>query len=291
MAPRHQAPRGTRDLLPGEIERWQRVEELARGVVERYGYREIRTPIFEDYELFARTSGESSDVVQKEMYRFQDLGERDLALRPEGTAGVCRAYLEHGMAGHGRIHRLWYMGPMFRYGRPQKGRFRQFWQIGAEVIGTEAPGADVEIIALFVDLFATWGMPDLTVAVNSVGTPESRRTYGRLLVDWLGPVRDKLSPDSQRRLETNPLRVLDTKDPDEQALLQSEGWLASGAMPRMIDVLDDDSRGARGSHAARDPARDRSRTGARARLLHANRVRSSRSLARRPERARRRRPL
>ncbi len=242
MAPRHQAPRGTRDLLPGEIERWQRVEELARGVVERYGYREIRTPIFEDYELFARTSGESSDVVQKEMYRFQDLGERDLALRPEGTAGVCRAYLEHGMAGHGRIHRLWYMGPMFRYGRPQKGRFRQFWQIGAEVIGTEAPGADVEIIALFVDLFATWGMPDLTVAVNSVGTPESRRTYGRLLVDWLGPVRDKLSPDSQRRLETNPLRVLDTKDPDEQALLQSEGWLASGAMPRMIDVLDDDSR-------------------------------------------------
>src|SRR5258705_632452 len=242
MAPRHQAPRGTRDLLPGEIERWQRVEELARGVVERYGYREIRTPIFEDYELFARTSGESSDVVQKEMYRVQDLGERGLALRPEGAAGVCRAYLEHGMAGHGRSHRLWYMGPMFRYGRPQKGRFRQFWQIGAEVIGTEAPGADVEIIALFVDLFATWGMPDLTVAVNSVGTPESRRTYGRLLVDWLGPVRDKLSPDSQRRLETNPLRVLDTKDPDEQALLQSEGWLASGAMPRMIDVLDDDSR-------------------------------------------------
>jgi histidyl-tRNA synthetase len=242
MAPRHQAPRGTRDLLPGEIERWQRIEELARGVVERYGYREIRTPIFEDYELFARTSGESSDVVQKEMYRFQDLGERDLALRPEGTAGVCRAYLEHGMAGHGRIHRLWYMGPMFRYGRPQKGRFRQFWQIGAEVIGTEAPGADVEIIALFVDLFAAWGMPDLTVAVNSVGTPESRRTYGQALIDWLGPVRDKLSADSQRRLETNPLRVLDTKDPDDQALLQSEGWLASGEMPRMIDVLDDDSR-------------------------------------------------
>ena len=242
MAPKHQAPRGTRDLLPGEIERWQRAEDLARGVAGRYGYREIRTPIFEDYELFARTSGESSDVVQKEMYRFQDLGERDLALRPEGTAGVCRAYLEHGMAGHGRIHRLWYMGPMFRYGRPQKGRYRQFWQIGAEVIGTEAPGADVEIIALFVDLFAAWGMPGLTVAVNSVGTPESRRTYGNALVEWLGPVRDKLSADSQRRLETNPLRVLDTKDPEEQALLRSEGWLASGPMPRMIDVLDADSR-------------------------------------------------
>lgn len=242
MAPRHQAPRGTRDLLPGEIERWQRAEELARGVVERYGYREIRTPIFEDYELFARTSGESSDVVQKEMYRFQDLGERDLALRPEGTAGVCRAYLEHGLSGQGRIHRLWYMGPMFRYGRPQKGRYRQFWQIGAEVIGTEAPGADVEIIALFVDLFAAWGMTDLTVAVNSVGTPESRRAYGQALIEWLGPVRDKFSADSQRRFETNPLRVLDTKNPDELAMLRGEGWSPNGAIPRMIDVLDDASR-------------------------------------------------
>ena len=120
MAPRHQAPRGTRDLLPDEIGRWQWAEARAREVLARYGYREIRTPMFEDYELFARTSGESSDVVQKEMYRFRDLGDRDLALRPEGTAGVCRAYLEHGLAARGRIHRLWYMGPMFRYGRPQK---------------------------------------------------------------------------------------------------------------------------------------------------------------------------
>ena len=243
MAPRHQAPRGTRDLLPGEIERWQWVEARARGVLERYGYHEIRTPEFEEYELFARTSGESSDVVQKEMYRFQDLGDRDLALRPEGTAGVCRAYLEHGLGGRARIHRLWYLGPMFRYGRPQKGRYRQFWQIGAEVIGTPAPGADVEVIALFVDLFAAWGMPNLTVAVNSVGTPATREAYGRRLLAWLAPVRDRLSADSRRRLETNPLRVLDTKDPGEQALLRGEGWPADpGPLPRMLDALDDESR-------------------------------------------------
>jgi histidyl-tRNA synthetase len=243
MAVKHQAPRGTRDLLPDELSRWQWAEARARGVLERYGYGEIRTPIFEDYELFARTSGESSDVVQKEMYRFRDLGERDLALRPEGTAGVARAYLEQGLGGRTRIHRLWYMGAMFRYGRPQKGRFRQFWQIGAEVIGTPAPGADIEIIALFVDIFAAWGLTDLTVAVNSVGTPETRRHYGERLHAWLAPVRDRLSPDSQRRLDTNPMRILDTKDPGEQALLRGEGWPSDpGALPRMIDVLDDASR-------------------------------------------------
>src|SRR5262245_4199551 len=175
MALKHQAPRGTRDLLPEELSRWQWVEDRAREVLERYRYREIRTPMFEEFELFARTSGESSDVVQKEMYRFKDLGDRDLALRPENTAGACRAYLEHGLSGQGRVHRLWYLGPMFRYGRPQKGRYRQFSQIGAEIIGTPSPGADVEMIALFVDLFEAWGFRDLSVAVNSVGTPESRR--------------------------------------------------------------------------------------------------------------------
>jgi len=240
MAPRHQAPRGTRDLLPGETARWQWAEARAREVLERYGYREIRTPIFEDYELFARTSGESSDVVQKEMYRFTDLGERDLALRPEGTASVARAYLQHSLSGEGRIHRLWYMGPMFRYGRPQKGRYRQFYQIGAEVIGTASAGADVEMIALFVDLFEAWGFKDLTVAVNSVGTPETRRAYGDALRAWLAPVRERLSADSQQRLVSNPLRVLDTKDPDDLALFS--GPAASvGAMPHMLDSLDPDS--------------------------------------------------
>jgi len=238
MGLKYQAPRGTRDLLPGEIERWQWAEARARGVLERYGYREIRTPLFEEYELFARTSGESSDVVQKEMYRFQDLGGRDLALRPEGTAGACRAYLQHQLAGRGRIHRLWYMGPMFRYGRPQKGRFRQFWQIGAEAIGTEAPGADIEMIALFVDVFEAWGFEGLTVALNSLGTPATRRTYGEMLRAWLEPVREKLTPDARARLETNPLRVLDTKDEDDQRVMRE----APGQMPRMLDALDDADR-------------------------------------------------
>jgi histidyl-tRNA synthetase len=241
MAPKHQAPRGTRDLLPDEIERWQWVEERAREVLARYCYREIRTPIFEDYELFARTSGESSDVVQKEMYRFQDLKGRDLALRPEGTASVARSYLEHAMSGKSKVVRLWYMGPMFRYGRPQKGRYRQFYQIGAEIIGTAHPSADIEMIALFVDLFEAWGFRDLTVAVNSLGTPESRRAYGEALRRWLEPVREKLGPDSRQRLESNPLRVLDTKDPDEIAMF-SGGQGGLGPMPRMLEVLDEESR-------------------------------------------------
>ena len=239
MAPKYQAPRGTRDLLPDELGRWQWAEARARDVLARYGYREIRTPIFEEYELFARTSGEASDVVQKEMYRFKDLGDRDLALRPENTAGVCRAYLEQGLGGRSRIHRLWYMGPMFRYGRPQKGRYRQFYQLGAEIIGTAAPGADVEMIALFVDLFEAWGFKDLVVAVNSVGTPESRRAYGEALRAWLQPAFARLSADSQRRLEVNPLRVLDSKDEGDLALLHG-GEL--GALPHMLDHLDAESR-------------------------------------------------
>ncbi len=241
MSARHQAPRGTRDLLPGETERWQWAEERARGVLERYGYREIRTPLFEEYELFARTSGESSDIVQKEMYRFKDLKGRDLALRPEGTAGVCRAYLEHALAGRGRIHRLWYMGPMFRYGRPQKGRNRQFWQVGAELIGTSSPAADVEMIALFVDVFEAWGFQGLSVALNSVGTPTSRRRYAETLRSWLAPVKDRLSEDSLRRLETNSLRVLDSKDPRDREVL--EGKVAGlPPMPRLFDALPDEER-------------------------------------------------
>ncbi|MEO5989580.1 MAG: histidine--tRNA ligase [Candidatus Eisenbacteria bacterium] len=236
MAPKHQAPRGTRDLLPEDTGRWQWAETLAREVFARYGYGEIRTPIFEEYELFARSSGESSDVVQKEMYRFTDLGERELALRPESTAGVVRAYLEHGLGGHARVHRLWYTGPMFRYGRPQKGRYRQFHQVGCELIGSPAPGADVEVITLFVDLFEAWGFRDLVVLVNSVGTTETRRAYGEALRALLAPHRERLCEDSQRRLDTNPLRVLDTKSESDLALL---GELAP--LPQMIDFLDPES--------------------------------------------------
>jgi histidyl-tRNA synthetase len=233
MAPKHQAPRGTRDLLPDETARWRWAEDRARGVLERYGYGEIRTPMFEDFELFARTSGESSDVVQKEMYRFQDLGERDLALRPEFTAGVMRAYLEHGLGGRARVHRLWSGGPVFRYGRPQKGRWRQFSQINCELIGSAAPGADVEVITLFVDLYQAWGFRDLTVLVNSVGQPASRRAYGEALRNWLAPVQERLGADSRQRLATNPLRVLDTKDEAERALFRE-----LGAMPRLLDAID-----------------------------------------------------
>jgi histidyl-tRNA synthetase len=237
MQPRFQAPRGTRDLLPDDLGRWQWAEERARGVLERYGYGEIRTPLFEDYELFARTSGESSEIVQKEMYRFRDLGDRDLALRPEFTAGVMRAYLEHGLGGRGRVHRLWSAGPVFRYGRPQKGRYRQFAQLNCELVGSAAPAADVEMISLFVDLYEAWGFRDLTVLVNSVGQPASRRVYGERLREWLAPVRERLSGDSQQRLATNPLRVLDTKDDGDLALFRERG-----ALPRLLDVLDDADR-------------------------------------------------
>ncbi|MFN8587652.1 MAG: histidine--tRNA ligase [Candidatus Eisenbacteria bacterium] len=237
MAPKHQAPRGTRDLLPADTTLWRWAEEAARGVLARYGFGELRTPIFEDYELFARTAGESSDVVQKEMYRFQDLGERELALRPEFTAGVMRAYLEHGLGGRSRVHRLWSTGPVFRYGRPQKGRYRQFHQLNCELVGSPAPGADVEMITLFVDLYEAWGFTDLTVLVNSVGQPASRRVYGDRLREWLAPVHDRLSADSQARLVTNPLRVLDTKDEGDHALFRE-----LGAMPRLLDVLDADDR-------------------------------------------------
>jgi histidyl-tRNA synthetase len=238
MSTRHQAPRGTRDLLPEETPRWHWAEERARGVLARYGYGELRTPVFEDLELFARTSGESSDVVQKEMYRFTDLGDRELALRPEFTAGVMRAFLEHGLGGRARVHRLWNMGPVFRYGRPQKGRYRQFSQVNCELIGSPSPGADVEIISLFVDLYEAWGFEGLRVKVNSVGQPASRREYGERLRVLLAPHWERLSEDSRRRLEQNPLRVLDTKDEGDLALL---GELA-GHLPHMLDVIDTDDR-------------------------------------------------
>ena len=238
MAPRHQAPRGTRDLLPDDAARWRIAESRAMAVLERYGYGEIRTPMFEDFELFARTSGESSDVVQKEMYRFTDLGDRELALRPEFTAGVMRAYLEHGLGGRARVHRLWSMGSVFRYGRPQKGRYRQFSQINCELIGSAAPGADVEMISLFVDLYEAWGFENLVVKVNSVGQPASRREYGDRLRVTLGPHFDELSEDSRRRLEQNPLRVLDSKDEKDLAVLAKLG----AKLPRMLDVLDAEDR-------------------------------------------------
>ena len=240
MSVKHQAPRGTRDLLPDETPLWRWAEARAMGVLERYGFGEIRTPVFEDYELFARTAGEASDVVQKEMYRFSDLGHRELALRPEFTAGVMRAWLEHGLGGRARVHRLWSAGPVFRYGRPQKGRYRQFSQINCELVGSPASGADVEMITLFVDLYEAWGFRDLTVLVNSVGQPASRRAYGERLREVFEPHRASLSEDSQQRLVTNPMRVLDTKDEKDLAILAA--LRAEGRLPRLLDTVDEADR-------------------------------------------------
>jgi histidyl-tRNA synthetase len=169
-----QAPRGTQDILPDAAMHWQALEDRARLVSERHGYREIRTPIFEATELFLRGVGETTDIVTKEMYTFADRKGRSLTLRPEGTAGVMRALIEHGIAQAGRIHRLWYVGPMFRYDRPQAGRFRQFHQWGAECVGTEHPNADVEIVLLLVDFLASFGLANTKVLLNSVGHPGCR---------------------------------------------------------------------------------------------------------------------
>jgi len=215
-----QAPKGTRDLLPPDTALWARVEATARRVFGLYGYGEIRTPLFEETELFARGVGESTDIVGKEMYTFADKGGRSLTLRPESTAAVCRAYVEHGMQSLPQPVRLFYVGPQFRYERPQKGRFRQFHQIGAELLGGRGgPDSDVEILLMLVRFLGELGFDDLRVCLNTVGDARSRKAYAAALRDYLLPLRESLSEDSRRRLETNPLRILDTKSAAEQELL------------------------------------------------------------------------
>jgi histidyl-tRNA synthetase len=216
---RFQAQKGTRDLLPPESTLWARVEAVARRIFTLYGYGEIRTPIFEDTELFARGVGETTDVVGKEMYSFVDKGDRNLTLRPESTAAVCRAYVEHGMQTMPQPVRLFYVGPQFRYERPQKGRYRQFHQIGAELLGGKGAESDVEILLVLVRLLKALGFDDLKILVNTVGDAASRAAYREAIRSYLMPLSEELSEDSRRRLETNPLRILDTKSPAEQALL------------------------------------------------------------------------
>jgi histidyl-tRNA synthetase len=213
-----QVPRGTFDVMPEESASWQALEAKARAVSTGYGYREIRTPIFEATELFQRGVGETTDIVAKEMYTFADRKGRSLTLRPEGTAGVMRALVEHGLAQVGRVHRLWYLGPMFRYDRPQAGRFRQFHQWGAECVGSELPAADVEIILLLVDGLRAVGLGDLAVQLNSVGHPGCRPAYLERLREWLAPHVDSMCADCRVRYEKNPLRVLDCKVPHDQAI-------------------------------------------------------------------------
>ena len=219
---------GTSDLLPVETPLWQRIEATARDHFRRAAIGEIRTPLLEATELFKRGIGEATDVVGKEMYTFLDRGERSCTLRPEGTASVVRAAIQQGLLAKGP-QRLWYGGPMFRYERPQKGRRRQFHQIGVELLGVADASSDAEAIAIAWDLLADLGVGGLQLEINSLGTPEDRQRYRAELVSWLEAHHDQLDPDSQNRISTNPLRVLDSKNPETQALL-------AGA-PTLVDAL------------------------------------------------------
>jgi histidyl-tRNA synthetase len=209
---------------------WNRVEETARQVFGLYGYDEIRTPVLEPLELFVRSVGEASDIVHKEMYSFTDRGGREVCLRPENTAGVARAYIEQGLAHAGGVRKLYYIGPQFRYERPQKGRYREFRQIGAEVLGAADPACDAEVLVMLFDFLTRLGFFGLTVSLNSVGTEESRPQYIEALRNYLAPHIGVLGPDDQRRLEQNPLRVLDSKDPAVKELVTNA--------PQMLDFLD-----------------------------------------------------
>lgn len=226
MAQRITAPRGTADLLPPLSRRWRALEARARAIATRFGYREIRTPIFESTELFVRGVGESTDIVEKEMYTFTDKGGRSLTLRPEWTAPVVRAALEHQLFAAGP-QRLFYIGPIFRYERPQKGRLRQSHQFGVECFGFEGPEADAEVIALAWELVRSHGIADATLHLNTIGDELCRPRYREALLAHFRPHAGELSEDSQRRLERNPLRILDSKDPADAALVAGAPTLAS----------------------------------------------------------------
>jgi histidyl-tRNA synthetase len=215
------AIRGTRDILPPDSALWNWFEQTAHETLESYDFREIRLPIFEETELFARSIGADTDVVAKEMYTFDDRDESSISLRPEATASVCRAYIEHGMQTLPGNQKLYYVGPMFRRERPQKGRYRQFYQIGAEVLGqSDAPAIDAEVLEMLLVFFQRTGLVSTTLYINSLGCQECRPKYVESLREELRKVKDKLGPDSQRRIETNPLRVLDSKLPEEQLVIE-----------------------------------------------------------------------
>ena len=204
-------PRGTNDILPGEIERWHYLENVLRKVAEVYGYQEIRTPLFEHTELFQRGVGESTDIVEKEMYTFLDRGERSLTLRPEGTASTVRAFLEHKLYAGSLPAKFYYIGPMFRYDRPQAGRYRQFHQFGVEAFGSADPSLDAEVIAMAMDIYQQLGLRDLNVELNSVGCPNCRQAYREALQAHLKDKLPELCPTCQGRYSKNPLRIFDCK--------------------------------------------------------------------------------
>jgi histidyl-tRNA synthetase len=236
------AVRGTRDLLPPETSLWNYVESIAREVFSTYNFQEIRTPIFESTELFARGVGEETDIVSKEMYTWEDRGRAEsdrgqsLTLRPENTAGVVRAYIEHKMWDRPGVQKLYYIGPQFRRERPHKGRYRQFYQIGAEIIGpptagSESPARDAEVLEMLATLLDRLGIQNWTLQLNSVGCAEDRPRYNEALQQALESVKANMCPDCQRRAETNPLRVLDCKVPEDQPIIE--------ALPKIADYLDE----------------------------------------------------
>jgi histidyl-tRNA synthetase len=227
MGRKIQAVKGTRDLLPPDTAVWAAVERAARETFGAYGYSEIRTPILEDTELFVRSVGESTDIVGKEMYTFTDRKGRSLSLRPESTASVARAFVQHGMHSAPLPLKVYYIGPHFRYERPQKGRYRQFFQIGAELVGDAGPQSDGEVLLMLVRFLSVLGFEGLVVQLNTVGDEESREGYRKGLLEYLEPHREALSPDSQRRLGSNPLRILDSKDPADHAILEDAPRLES----------------------------------------------------------------
>jgi len=230
-----QAIRGMNDILPEQTPAWRYLESTLVSLLDGYGYKEIRLPIVEYTELFARGIGEGTDVVDKEMYTFLDRNEESLTLRPEGTAGCVRAVLEHGLSGGGQVQKLWYAGPMFRYEKPQKGRYRQFHQVGVEAFNLPGPDVDAELIVLTWRLWKKLGLSDaVTLQLNSLGSSEARAAYRDALVAYLQQRFDQLDEDSQRRLTTNPLRILDSKNEATQAALV-------GA-PTLGDYLDEESR-------------------------------------------------
>ena len=231
-----QRPKGTADILPGQSQKWNYVEETARDLFQDYRYSEIRTPLFENFEVFSRTSGDTSDVVTKEMYDFHDKGDRHISLRPEGTAGVVRAFVENKLYGpeFQRPYKVFYMGSMFRYERPQSGRLREFHQIGVEAFGSDAPALDVEVIAMAMDLLTRFGLQNLHLVINTLGDQQSRDAYRDALIAYLEPHFDELSDDSKERLHKNPLRVLDSKDPRDQAFVADA--------PSILDYLSEEAR-------------------------------------------------
>ena len=231
-----QKPKGTQDILPVDSAKWQYVENVARETFKKYNYGEIRTPMFEHYEVISRSVGDTTDIVTKEMYDFHDKGDRHITLRPEGTAPVVRSYVENKLFAPEvqKPVKVYYIGSMFRYERPQAGRLREFHQLGVECFGSKNPATDVETIAMAYQLFNTLGIKDVTLHLNSLGNTESRLAYRQALIDYLTPMRDSLSKDNQRRLDENPLRVLDSKEKEDKVAVENA--------PSILDYLDEESQ-------------------------------------------------